>query len=431
MYKYLFFIIFGILLYLFLNGVDSFSVGIPEYLLTINDGNINIVLSDYHEEAEWAMNENGPLSPSNPVIMVDENRYYVYGDNIDDARRNYAVYIESMQSMAGGTGDSGSTTTSACSVPISVSNLEVRVGFEIEACFSNKPGQRRGIAGNYTICNFTNSDGSIIVPEEYGNIVQFLTTTRADDSLFKGVFEMTGQCKSENDCNVELIINNDKHVFFDGNNFSVDESEFKTSIQDWLDNNITSCGNRFNEEPSGPNPRDNKLLSTCSVHLHISVPSLETKYKDLFKILVFYLWFTEYQDMLKSKNPNYVTVGKRYSSPYKSLSEIDFPLPDASQITTMVSDPDSNRDMIQTFVNTLPGQIRDDSGHSRGTQKSNVIIVNTKFGDLYPHFEFRGHYDLMKSISSPNPTVDLVYEHLKNYTHSIWEVLNEAHNMLK
>ena len=97
-----------------------------------------------------------------------------------------------------------------------------------------------------------------------------------------------------------------------------------------------TCGNIFNEEPSGPNPRDNKLLSTCSVHLHISVPSLETKYKDLFKILVFYLWFTEYQDMLKSKKINYVTVGKRYSSPYKSLSEIDFPLPDASQITTMV-----------------------------------------------------------------------------------------------
>lgn len=516
MYKYVFFIIFGILLYLFLNGVERFSVGIPvtdlNQIFPDSDDKITTDIDPYgtgiprifwnqglrlrerfeprrlYDVGWYYGNDSGRIFisainipilettgttgrpataevPTPTYINYNMYRYhrelvingitYYIGTAGRDIIGQYRLYNQDNaliiidlnnnivvdepldllqlepdhpppQSATGGTAGGG-----ACSVVTSVSNLKVRVGFEIETCFSNKPGQRRGIAGNYTICNFTNSDGSIIVPDEYGNIVQFLTTTRADDSLFKGIFEMTGQCKSENDCNVELIINNDKHVFFDGNNFSVDESEFKTSIQDWLDNNITSCGNIFNEEPSGPNPRDNKLLSTCSVHLHISVPSLETKYKDLFKILVFYLWFTEYQDMLKSKNPNYVTVGKRYSSPYKSLSEIDFPLPDASQITTMVSDPDSNRDMIQTFVNTLPGQIRDDSGHSRGTLKSNVIIVNTKFGDLYPHFEFRGHYDLMKSISSPNPTADLVYEHLKNYTHSIWEVLNEAHNMLK
>ena len=47
--------------------------------------------------------------------MVDENRYYVFGNDIDDAqRRNYDTYIESMQSMAGGTAGGG-----ACSAPIS------------------------------------------------------------------------------------------------------------------------------------------------------------------------------------------------------------------------------------------------------------------------------------------------------------------------
>ena len=114
MYEYIIFIIFGILLYLFLNTNDGFSVGVPEYLLTIDNGNINIVLSDYSDDQEaWAINEDGPLLPSNPVIMVDENRYYVYGDDIDDARRYYATYIASRQSMAtGGGGD-------ACSVRIS------------------------------------------------------------------------------------------------------------------------------------------------------------------------------------------------------------------------------------------------------------------------------------------------------------------------
>ena len=33
MYKYLIFVIFGILLYLFYNNYDNFSIGIPEYLL--------------------------------------------------------------------------------------------------------------------------------------------------------------------------------------------------------------------------------------------------------------------------------------------------------------------------------------------------------------------------------------------------------------
>tara|TARA_B100000902_G_scaffold190976_1_gene182504 strand:- start:210 stop:512 length:303 start_codon:yes stop_codon:yes gene_type:complete len=97
----------------------------------------------------------------------------------------------------------------------------------------------------------------------------------------------------------------------------------------------------------------------------------------------------------------------------------------------MVSDPDSNREMIQTFVNALPGQNFDLIMGDRGTEESNLIIVDKRYGDPFPHFEFRGHYDLMKSISSSNPKTDLVYEHLKDYTHRIWEVLSEAHNILK
>jgi hypothetical protein len=112
MYKYLFFIILGIILFILLNSNDGFSIGVPEYLLTIDNTDINIVLSNYsHDEEAWAINEDGPLSPSNPVIMVDENRYYVYGDDsvdgINDANRNYATYVASMQSMAGGSTDSG------------------------------------------------------------------------------------------------------------------------------------------------------------------------------------------------------------------------------------------------------------------------------------------------------------------------------------
>ena len=120
------FVLFGIILFILLNSNDGFSVGVPEYLLTIDNTDINIALSNYsHDEEAWAINEDGPLSPSNPVIMVDENRYYVYGDDsvdgINDANRNYATYVASMQSMAGGSTDSGG---GACA-PVDKSELIV------------------------------------------------------------------------------------------------------------------------------------------------------------------------------------------------------------------------------------------------------------------------------------------------------------------
>lgn len=99
--KYILFIILGILIFIFFNNYNTFSIGVPEYLLTISNGDINIVLSDYSDDPEaWAINENGRLSPSNPVIMVDENRYYVFGNDIDDASRNYDTYIDILQTEA-------------------------------------------------------------------------------------------------------------------------------------------------------------------------------------------------------------------------------------------------------------------------------------------------------------------------------------------
>jgi len=107
LYKYLFFLVLGITIYILLNGKNKFSVGIPEYLLTIEDDSINIVPSYYSDDQEsWAMNDHGSLSSSNPVIKVEEKKYYVYGDDSvdgkNDALSNYETYIESRQSMAGG-----------------------------------------------------------------------------------------------------------------------------------------------------------------------------------------------------------------------------------------------------------------------------------------------------------------------------------------
>ena len=50
--KYILFIILGILIFIFFNNYNTFSIGVPEYLLTIDNGNINIVLSDYSDDPE-------------------------------------------------------------------------------------------------------------------------------------------------------------------------------------------------------------------------------------------------------------------------------------------------------------------------------------------------------------------------------------------
>ena len=213
--KYLFFLVLGIILYILLNGNDGFSVGIPEYLLTIDNGIISIDSDDPAPSSDPAPapdpaldtapeylqlcddceysgvcepgtvceeNSDGkdyfdskcqpigqgkncddtcndtnrichdrlqcdPIqkmcislhespaptsdpdpktlhtSERNPVIEINENRYHVYGNDIDEARRNFDVYIASRQSDAGGggaIGDAGGAIGdaggSACSV---------------------------------------------------------------------------------------------------------------------------------------------------------------------------------------------------------------------------------------------------------------------------------------------------------------------------
>jgi hypothetical protein len=97
--KYLFFLVLGIIFYILLNGKDGFSVGIPEYLLTIDNSIISIDTTIYSDHPEtWSTSE------SNKVMKINDNRYYVYGNDIDKARRNFDVYIANRQSGAGGAG---------------------------------------------------------------------------------------------------------------------------------------------------------------------------------------------------------------------------------------------------------------------------------------------------------------------------------------
>jgi len=101
--KYLFFLVLGIIFYILLNGKDGFSVGVPEYLLTIDNGIISIGTTIYSDDPEsWSVGER------NKVIEINKNRYYVYGNDIDEARRIFDVYIASRQSDADGAiGDTG------------------------------------------------------------------------------------------------------------------------------------------------------------------------------------------------------------------------------------------------------------------------------------------------------------------------------------
>jgi len=105
MNKYLYMIIFGILIYLLLNRYNGFSVGIPQYIITVSpDGSdIDIRPSKYSEnQGTWEVNDDGVvLSSTNKVIRGDSSIYYVYGMDEDTARINFEEYMSILQSTAG------------------------------------------------------------------------------------------------------------------------------------------------------------------------------------------------------------------------------------------------------------------------------------------------------------------------------------------
>jgi len=132
MYVYLLCIILGILIYILWNRYNGFSVGIPQYIITVSpDGSdINIRPSRYSDNPRtWEVNDDGVLSSDNTVIIRDEHSYYVYGDDITEdpeiaARRNFDEYIREMQSTAGGTaGGTPSDTKGGISVSAVCSSL--------------------------------------------------------------------------------------------------------------------------------------------------------------------------------------------------------------------------------------------------------------------------------------------------------------------
>jgi len=98
-------IIFGILIYLLLNRYNGFSVGIPQYIITVSpDGSdIDIRPSKYSEnQGTWEVNDDGVvLSSTNKVIRGDSSIYYVYGMDEDTARINFEEYMSILQSTAG------------------------------------------------------------------------------------------------------------------------------------------------------------------------------------------------------------------------------------------------------------------------------------------------------------------------------------------
>lgn len=108
MNKYLYMIIFGILIYLLLNRYNCFSVGIPQYIITVSpDGSdIDIRPSKYSEnQGTWEVNDDGVvLSSTNKVIRGDSSIYYVYGMDEDTARINFEEYMSILQSTAGAGG---------------------------------------------------------------------------------------------------------------------------------------------------------------------------------------------------------------------------------------------------------------------------------------------------------------------------------------
>jgi len=312
-------------------------------------------------------------------------------------------------------------------------NLLFRIGLEIETCFANKPSKvQSGVNG----CVFLKEKD-----EQCPCPVSFLETTHAPDSLFKGVPEEVSECENgSGGCNVELIINPSREIFYNGDilfdkNGEV-MSELSNSIIDWYKNGCERCGSHYGQ------PIKQNWPSSCGVHVHISAPFMEQypdHIKELYKILVYYLWYNKVQENFVIKNPHW--VHGRYGSqwvdaPYIITSELTFDLPSEELLNSMLANPDENIDNVHQYYVTLPGATFTGGDMlERGTHKSNIIIVDKKYNNPYPHFEFRGHDDLnlayINLVTWPK-TYDGDIKRLGplKYIHEIYSFLSEAHTNL-
>jgi hypothetical protein len=85
---YLFFILIGIILYLLSNNKNGFSIGIPEFQFTL----VNSVIDESN-----TIERDGILAVKDDPVYQDPdnpNIYYVYGDDIYDARRKIKRHME-------------------------------------------------------------------------------------------------------------------------------------------------------------------------------------------------------------------------------------------------------------------------------------------------------------------------------------------------
>jgi hypothetical protein len=99
MYKYLIFVIFGILLYLFYNNYDNFNIGIPEYKIVNGAIEVNPI-------------DNSPMQTENRIWTDPENNifegernlegnieYYVWAVNPNNAETIMYDYLEQFKSI--------------------------------------------------------------------------------------------------------------------------------------------------------------------------------------------------------------------------------------------------------------------------------------------------------------------------------------------
>ena len=82
--KYLSFVLFGIILFILSNNINSFSIGIPEYAIV--------------SDTIGVIGEDRTMTADGNDIIVDgsseDMTYYVYADDENDARRKLKRYIE-------------------------------------------------------------------------------------------------------------------------------------------------------------------------------------------------------------------------------------------------------------------------------------------------------------------------------------------------
>lgn len=299
-----------------------------------------------------------------------------------------------------------------------------RIGLEIETCFKGKEKN-----------TYPRRDRAPIHQCKRDHSLKAFKFFPEMKELFDAQTDYSISCPEEIEgCPGELSFTEDKEFYSDGSKFYIKEgkafedaeNKFLNFYRIMIAKGASRCGSTYKGKYT-------EEASSCGTHLHVSFPEMEKESlwkKNIFKLYVFALWLEKYQKLFLRKN---LTRNYKFKAGYNHKDDA-YPdmhygkvlmVKEKAKFPTLEALSKIKKEDITKQVEKLPSR-----------KNTNLkLILPSRFGNNYPHFEFRGHDDLFKLLEEKAQGAELtaedVYKQLSLYTQNIKELTDEAIEMTR